>query len=532
MTGRMRLWERREVLLTADKLCYSAETCIRLAESIPLLEISKITSDAEGNRKKLGRPYLLEVQVQQSPGAMQPNFLEKSNTIEIHTRPNPGEECGRTYCFYAENKEVSLAWTTALQKAVDAANAKFLEESKSRFRHYINGSRIFYESDLVQFTVVALIIANFLANVVEFELMAEDPATIKRFDDCDLAFTAIFTFEFICNFLCHLDTVPLPFFSGAWNILDLLVVIVSIVSVTGAATGQSNESIKVIRICRAFRVVRVFKRLTALRLIIVALGASVLPVINTFFVLMVATSVFAILGVGLFSERESAVGSFTHFTEAFFTMFQCISGDGWASNIARPLFRGADSTCSYRDPRTGDCVFDMTVAVFFLSYILIVVIVVVNVVLAVLLDEFLKAANKEKYVRFMQMHTTDGTASQYVSVLDPFLRYFVDCYDSWEMKERVDEVFQVFDVLNRGYLDFRDLREGLQRLPLYPRVTISEEDWRDMTQLGELSSEYDTISSKQFLGIIRNQVRQYVQRVASKSVGGCLISRAHYYRTL
>ena len=65
---------------------------------------------------------------------------------------------------------------------------------------------------------------------------------------------------------------------------------------------------------------------------------------------------------------------------------------------------------------------------------------VVNVVLAVLLDEFLKAANKEKYVRFMQLHTSDGTASQYVSILDPFLKYFVDCYDSWEMKERVDEI--------------------------------------------------------------------------------------------
>ena len=45
------------------------------------------------------------------------------------------------------------------------------------------------------------------------------------------------------------------------------------------------------------------------------------------------------------------------------------------------------------------CLFDISVAAFFLSYILIVMIVIVNIVLAVLLDEFLKAADEEKSVR-------------------------------------------------------------------------------------------------------------------------------------
>ena len=67
---------------------------------------------------------------------------------------------------------------------------------------------------------------------------------------------------------------------------------------------------------------------------------SIKPVLNTFLVMLISTSVgnrpkyfvtyyeifttavFAILGVGHFSKRESAVGSFTHFTDAFFTMFQ------------------------------------------------------------------------------------------------------------------------------------------------------------------------------------------------------------------
>jgi voltage-gated sodium channel len=137
--------------------------------------------------------------------------------------------------------------------------------------------------------------------------------------------------------------------------------------------------------------VRVFKRLTSLRMIVVALGASLVPVLNTFFVLVVATAVYAILGVGIFSERSNSAGTFGNFSSAFFTMFQCVTGDGWASTIARPMFEDAGALCTSRDAN-GVCVFDPAVATFFLSYILIVMIVVVNIVLAVLLDEFLKVS--------------------------------------------------------------------------------------------------------------------------------------------
>jgi hypothetical protein len=43
---------------------------------------------------------------------------------------------------------------------------------------------------------------------------------------------------------------------------------------------------------------------------------------NTFLVMLISTSVFAILGVGLFSDRPVSSQFFGHFSEAFFTMFQ------------------------------------------------------------------------------------------------------------------------------------------------------------------------------------------------------------------
>ncbi len=142
-----------------------------------------------------------------------------------------------------------------------------------------------------------------------------------------------------------------------------------------------------------------------------------IQVLNTFFVMLIATSVFAVLGVGLFSERLAATKYFGHFSEAFFTIFQCVSGDCWASGTARPMFESAESTCTYRDEETGQCVFDMGVAMFFMAYIVIVVTVVLNVVLAVLLDEFLKAQDQETRERTRESHIDDGLTTTRMALL-------------------------------------------------------------------------------------------------------------------
>ena len=84
------------------------------------------------------------------------------------------------------------------------------------------------------------------------------------------------------------------------------------------------------------------------------------------------------------------------------------------------MFESAESACTYRDEETGQCIFDMGVAMFFMAYILVVVTVVLNVVLAVLLNEFLKAQDQEKRERTRESHIDDGTACRFSGPLDPF----------------------------------------------------------------------------------------------------------------
>ena len=105
-------------------------------------------------------------------------------------------------------------------------------------------------------------------------------------------------------------------------------------------------------------------------------------------------------------------------------------------------------------------------------------IVVVNIVLAVLLDEFLKAADKEKYETFMERHITDGSASHFQGPLDPFLEYISQFYNWDELLARILEAFRLFDTDHDGEIDFDDVSEGLRRLALQPKVL------RDRVALG------------------------------------------------
>eukprot|EP00961_Rhodomonas_salina_P197010 2658882-Rhodomonas_salina.1 len=67
---------------------------------------------------------------------------------------------------------------------------------------------------------------------------------------------------------------------------------------------------------------------------------------------------------------------FGSFSKSLFTMFQIATGDGWASNIARAMTK-------------EDGAQDPWAAIFLVSNVLIVGMVLINVVVAVLLDNFM-----------------------------------------------------------------------------------------------------------------------------------------------
>jgi hypothetical protein len=153
-----------------------------------------------------------------------------------------------------------------------------------------------------------------------------------------------------------------------------------------------------------------------------------------------------------------------------------------------------------------------------MSYILIVVTVVLNVVLAVLLDEFLKAQDHQKHEQKEQRGKSSEGTHHFCGALDPFLKYLSEFYNSDEMPMRIEEAFNLLDYNNTGFVNFLKVKVGLERLKFYPKVKLLEEDWRDITNDGKLCGDDDTLTSHQFFEVIRNQVTLYVQRMASKTL--------------
>ena len=66
------------------------------------------------------------------------------------------------------------------------------------------------------------------------------------------------------------------------------------------------------RLMRAFRVLRIFGRLKSVRSIINALTASIVPVINAFFIVAIVMALFAIVGVTFFADEAPEVLQIGH----------------------------------------------------------------------------------------------------------------------------------------------------------------------------------------------------------------------------
>jgi voltage-gated sodium channel len=74
--------------------------------------------------------------------------------------------------------------------------------------------------------------------------------------------------------------------------------------------------------------------------IIMAVSKAAYPVCNAFFILLIIAAIFATLGTHLFRSRS--IKYFGSFSTSLFTMFQVLTGDSWASDVAREVFKDSE----------------------------------------------------------------------------------------------------------------------------------------------------------------------------------------------
>ena len=293
----------------------------------------------------------------------------KANEFVVCTTRN-GYHSGRQFLLSCESHQDVEKWVESVARVLKTQN-KLPPAKMSVFSRIRRRVRWIYIGDRFQVMLACLIMLNFLVNICEAQFKSNTPGVTAVFETFNLVFTVIFTVEIVINLF---STLVWEFISDAWNLFDLTVVLVSLLSLF----MEDLPGAQVLKLMRCFRVFRLFKRIPSLRQIIVALYSSIPPMANAFALVCMVTAIYAIMAVTFFSSV--ADDEFGDFFKAMFTMFQVMTGDAW-SNIARRLFVGNAHPAG--------------VAVFFVSFQLIVALVLVNVVIAVLLDEFSKAAEKK-----------------------------------------------------------------------------------------------------------------------------------------
>jgi len=249
------------------------------------------------------------------------------------------------------------------------------EEAKQQAKRklpYQNQIKQFYDKKSIQIFVAFLILLNFLISAINSQLLPEtgrDDIALFIFEACEWFFAYAFLIELMVNFY---GSYFWEFWRSPWNIFDFIIVAISLLSLY----MSSLPGISVLRLFRAFRVVRLFKRIKTMRKMMDSIMKSLPGMAIAFSALFLIMGIYAIIGVNFW--MEDFPDEFGNFLKAVLSLLQIMTFDSWCSGIARKIiFSGG-----------------ITEAVYFISYVFIASIVMANVLIALLLDEFMNTSQQ------------------------------------------------------------------------------------------------------------------------------------------
>ena len=231
----------------------------------------------------------------------------QSGILMIHTNTQ-GHNAGRKYCLRVGADTADFAALLAkLRSLVAQAKREALGQTwGAKFHRSRCLVKLMFVSNTWQILVSLLILANFMANALECQYklsLVNDDGTPTAFGQTliylDKFFTWVFTLELLLNLYAHWKD---EFVKDGWNNFDLFVVATGHIALL--LPGDVRIPILIFRLLRVFRVLRIFGRLKSIRHIINALIASLIPVLNVFFILAIVLAMYAIIGSTLFDDVD------------------------------------------------------------------------------------------------------------------------------------------------------------------------------------------------------------------------------------
>lgn len=231
----------------------------------------------------------------------------------------------------------------------------------------------------VQIIIILLITVNsIMMGIATYSFVKDNPAMNKAFETTDLVFLIIFTVELALQFIYY----GIRFFLDGWLVFDFIIIV----------TSWSLSGIQVVRAFRIFRAFRLTTRVKVLKDLLTALF-SVMPRMGAISLLLfLIFFIFAILMTSLwkdlYQDGETLEDYFGRLDATFFTLFQVLTLDNWAS-ISREVM--AVQSWAWLP---------------MIAFILISAFIVVNLVIAVVCDA-ISALHGDQKASLMGQNTND-----------------------------------------------------------------------------------------------------------------------------
>ena len=311
--------------------------------------------------------------------------------------------------------------------------------------------------------------------------------SVLTFDMLDLFFNLIFFIEAIIK-ICALGFVmdEGSYLRDNWNKIDIIIVICSIfdfVNLIEKYLMEKNQNsslqfLKVLRLLRTLRPLRFISHNIQLKLIIISLFDSILPIINALLIVIVVYYIFSIVGISLFYDElhncysMNSDGSFSLATDSFDSSMADseINNDKESiSNFCSDKFNGIMDTgpafkfsniftsfiTSYvlstqegwPDIMNSYRIYGDVYGIFFIVYNLVVAYFFLNLFTGIMFRYFNEAYSKEQ-----KLSKDDKKAPKYYDFLTQIYKAQSD-YEVWVMPEKGSFRFYLREFADSSFLD-------------------------------------------------------------------------------
>ena len=338
-------WPARRVVLTEEGIYFGKVDTLKLIDFVPLVEVDRLEA-IDHEQKMIRKKRLLSRSGKAGPSVTgdgkAPTHTGADKYAVFVIRPiEGGMNSGRPVVLQAVSHRDMHGWMDSIHDSVAKAKIK-LEKSRNRIDVWQDHARRFYESDKMQYLAGIMIFASYFTSILDSQLQPEKGSVVEsNLFIMEILFTVIFTLELLLNMF---GSWFWRFFTDTWNLIDLFVVATSIVAVL----VEEMPAVNFLRLIRVCRMVKLVRKLTTLRILINALISSIIPVLYSFVILLLVSSLYAIAAATLFKADGE---NFGNFGKSLFSLFQMATGDSWASQIARgvigTLLHECTTTCMH-----------------------------------------------------------------------------------------------------------------------------------------------------------------------------------------